>query len=91
MLQIIKQLNASSPERCTIESGPYSFHYLIAGAIDAQKVIFLVFTEKSYPKRLAYNYLDELMKEFQNLYSNQIESPSLRPYAFIKFGACATS
>jgi vesicle transport protein SEC22 len=29
------------------------------------------------------------MKEFQNLYSNQIESPSLRPYAFIKFGAHA--
>jgi hypothetical protein len=51
MLQIIKQLTASSPERCTIESGPYSFHYLIAGAVDAQKVIFLVFTEKSYPKR----------------------------------------
>ena len=60
--------------------------YLIAGSNDQQKVIFLVFTEKSYPKRLAYNYLEELCKEFQNLYSNQIEQPTLRPYAFIKFG-----
>jgi len=83
--KIIKQLNTSSPERCTIESSPYAFHYLIAGSSDQQKVIFLVFTEKSYPKRLAYNYLEELCKEFQNLYSNQIEQPTLRPYAFIKF------
>ena len=40
----------------------------------------------SGPSRsLAFNYLEELLKEFQSKYQDEVESAS-RPYAFIKFG-----
>lgn len=41
-------------------------------------------TEKAYPKRLAFDYLDELRREFFQLYGSQITSAS-RPYEFIRF------
>ena len=36
--------------------------------------------------RLAFNYLEELLKEFNSKFRDEVESAS-RPYAFIKFGA----
>lgn len=36
--------------------------------------------------RLAFNYLEELQREFMNKFRDEIGSAS-RPYAFIKFGA----
>jgi hypothetical protein len=36
--------------------------------------------------RLAFNYLEELLKEFNTKFRDEVESAS-RPYAFIKFGA----
>ena len=55
------------------------FHYVIEG-----DVIYLVLVEKAYPKKLAFQYLDELSKEFNSLYGPQIDQVT-RPYAFIKF------
>ena len=55
------------------------FHYLIDG-----DVVYLTLVEKAYPKKLAFQYLDELSKEFNSLYGTQIEGVT-RPYAFIKF------
>lgn len=49
-------------------------------------VCFLVLTERAYPKRLAFNYLEELQKEFNLLYANEVDAAT-RPYAFIKFDA----
>ena len=63
----------------TIESGSFTFHYIIEG-----DVVYLVLVDKSYPKKLAYQYLEELAKEFTSLYGQQIEGVA-RPYAFIKF------
>ncbi len=40
---------------------------------------------QSYPKKLAYEYLDELQNEFGRLYGGQVDAAA-RPYAFIKFG-----
>lgn len=40
-----------------------------------------------YPKKLAFEYLDELAGEFGRLYGSQVEATQ-RPYAFIKFGGC---
>jgi len=40
--------------------------------------------DKSFDKRLAYAYLDELQKEFTSLYEGQIETVK-RPYFFIRF------
>ncbi|KAJ1625834.1 R-SNARE [Pavlovales sp. CCMP2436] len=77
--RIFKQLTNSSPGRLSIETGSEIFHYLIEGG-----VCYLVLTERAYPKRLAFNYLEELQKEFNLLYATEVDSAT-RPYAFIKF------
>jgi hypothetical protein len=69
----------------SIESGPCTFYYLIAG-----NTCFLTLTEKGYPKKLAFQYLEELAREFGQLYGNQVDGVT-RPYAFIKFGASKLS
>ncbi|KAK9823230.1 hypothetical protein WJX72_001198 [[Myrmecia] bisecta] len=68
-----------APSRSSLESGPFVFHYIIEGG-----VCYLTLAEKSYPKKLAYQYLEELQGEFTRLYGSQIDTVA-RPYAFIKF------
>jgi vesicle transport protein SEC22 len=71
------------PERLSAEAGAHTFHVL-----NQAGVCFLTLAERSYPKKLAYQYLEELANEFNRLYGgNQVDNVS-RPYAFIKFGAC---
>lgn len=41
--------------------------------------------DRSYPKKLAFQYLEDLKNEFERVNGNQIETAA-RPYAFIKFG-----
>jgi vesicle transport protein SEC22 len=80
---VIKSLAQSKtsavPPKMTVESGNYFFHYLINSG-----VCYFTLAEKGYPKKLAYQYLEELFKEFTSMYHSEIESVS-RPYAFIKF------
>merc|ERR1711865_560247 len=68
-----------APARVSVESGGSVFHY-----INQDGVCYMCLTEKSYPKRLAFNYLEELLKEFNSKFRDEVESAS-RPYAFIKF------
>lgn len=63
-----------------MESGPFTFHYIIDN-----DVCYLTLVDKSYPKKLAFQYLEELQREFYSLYGHDIEKAT-RPYAFIKFG-----
>lgn len=70
---------SGQPRRMTLEAGNMTFHYTIAG-----NVCFLTVADKSYPKRLAYEYLEELQNEFGRLYGSQVDAAA-RPYAFIKF------
>ncbi|KAK6194901.1 vesicle-trafficking protein SEC22b [Patella vulgata] len=67
------------PTRCSLESGPYIFHYLIE-----RGVCFLVLCDKSFSKRLAYTFLEDIQLEFMNQYSTRVETVS-RPYSFIEF------
>uniref|UniRef100_A0A6U1I5Q4 Longin domain-containing protein n=1 Tax=Tetraselmis chuii TaxID=63592 RepID=A0A6U1I5Q4_9CHLO len=78
---IIKKLSLSQapPSRMSYESGPCFFHYIIEGG-----VCFLTLAERGYPKKLAYQYLEELQSEFTRLYGTKMETVA-RPYAFIKF------
>lgn len=41
--------------------------------------------ERAYPKKLAFQYLEDLKNEFERVNGGQIETAA-RPYAFIKFG-----
>ncbi|CEP18707.1 hypothetical protein [Parasitella parasitica] len=77
---IFKRLNINSEPRCSIESGKYVFHYIIEGS-----VCYLCICEQSYPRKLAFSYLEELAKEFNMSYGNEADKPGLRPYAFVKF------
>ena len=77
--KIVKQLTHASPSKSTIDAGAAHFHYINGGG-----VCYLCLTDKSYPKRLAFNYLEELQKEFVSRYIGDVEGAT-RPYAFIKF------
>lgn len=77
--QLFRKLNEHSPSRCSLEAGPMMFHYLIV-----QGVCYLILSEASYSKKLAYSYLEELQAEFSELYGKRVATVS-RPYAFIEF------
>lgn len=47
--------------------------------------MYLVITDKSYPRKLAFSYLDELSKEFWTSYGPKVEG-TRKPYAFVGFG-----
>lgn len=47
--------------------------------------MFLTIADKSYPRKLAFSYLEELAKEFANTYGAKVETVR-KPYAFVGFG-----
>ncbi|KAL9242315.1 hypothetical protein vseg_016330 [Gypsophila vaccaria] len=69
----------NDPSRMSVESGPYVFHYIIEG-----RVCYLTMCDRAYPKKLAFQYLEDLKNEFERVNGSQIETAA-RPYAFIKF------
>ncbi|TCD71364.1 SNAP receptor [Steccherinum ochraceum] len=76
---IFRRITGNAEPRCSIESGQYTLHYLIA-----DNVVYLVITDKSYPRKLAFSYLDELSKEFATSYGAKVEAVR-KPYAFVGF------
>ncbi|XP_023016827.1 vesicle-trafficking protein SEC22 [Leptinotarsa decemlineata] len=76
---LFRKLGPQSPPRCTIETGPYLFHYLIE-----YEVCYLVLCEKNYSKRLAYSYLEDIAQEFHSQYGKRVNTVT-RPYTFIEF------
>ena len=54
--------------------------YIIEG-----RVCYLTMCDRAYPKKLAFQYLEDLKNEFERVNGSQIETAA-RPYAFIKFG-----
>ncbi|XP_046567463.1 vesicle-trafficking protein SEC22b-B-like isoform X1 [Haliotis rubra] len=67
------------PTRCSLETGPFIFHYFLE-----RGVCYLVLCEKSFSKRLAYTYLEDLQGEFASQFGSRVETVS-RPYSFIEF------
>ncbi|RKU39724.1 SNAP receptor [Coniochaeta pulveracea] len=79
--QVIRRLNRQSEPQATIESGAYAIHYQIVSDI-----VYIVITDKTYPRKLAFTYLADCASEFANTYpESQLLSPTLRPYAFMEF------
>ncbi|XP_077506032.1 vesicle-trafficking protein SEC22 [Amblyomma americanum] len=76
---LFKKLNNQSFSRSTIETGPYNFHYMIENG-----VCYLVLTEKSFSKRLAFSFLEDLQNEFNSRHGSKVHSVN-RPYSFIEF------
>ncbi|EPQ59626.1 protein transport protein Sec22 [Gloeophyllum trabeum ATCC 11539] len=76
---IFRRITPNSEPRCSIESGPYTLHYYIS-----DNVVFLTIADKSYPRKLAFSYLDELAKEFSLSYGPKVDTVR-KPYAFVGF------
>ncbi|RWS30004.1 vesicle-trafficking protein SEC22b-like protein [Leptotrombidium deliense] len=76
---LFKKLTIDSPSQMTIETGPFLFHYLIDNGI-----CYLVMCEKTFSKRLAFSYLEDLQGEFVNQYGSRVNTVN-RPYSFIEF------
>ena len=78
---ILRRLNRNSEPQASIESGQYNLHYLVSA-----DVVFIVITDASYPRKLAFTYLSDLANEFHTTHpAAQVGSPTLRPYAFMDF------
>lgn len=77
--KLFRTLGHESPQ-ITIESDPYLFHCLIEN-----EICYLCLCEKTFSKRLAYSYLDDLSTEFQQQYGQRLYT-AIRPFSFIEFG-----
>ncbi|KAI8913987.1 hypothetical protein PhCBS80983_g02996 [Powellomyces hirtus] len=77
--QLFKKLSPDSEQRCSIETGNLVFHYLIEFG-----VCYLCLCDRSYPRKLAFAYLEELQHEFNEQYGDQVGTVA-RPYAFVRF------
>jgi len=76
---LCRKLNANSPSRCSIETGPLIFHYQIE-----KGVVYLALCEQGFSKRLAFAYLEDLQNEFDSAHGHRVGIVS-RPYSFIEF------
>lgn len=85
--QILKKLNPRSASKMSIESSSFVFHYTIDRGI-----CYLVLTDKTYPKRLAFLFLEEISRDFVadlnaeygDAWMQTVDTVG-RQYAFIKF------
>ncbi|XP_070681090.1 25.3 kDa vesicle transport protein SEC22-1 isoform X2 [Malus domestica] len=78
---IFKEISrgALPPSRMTIRVDHHCFNYLVEKGI-----AFIALCESSYPRKLAFHYLQDLQKEFEKFDSNLINKIT-RPYSFVKF------
>lgn len=63
----------------SIETGPYYFHYLIDN-----NVCYLTLCDKGFSKKLAFQFLEQIMLEFASQYGSRVQTTT-RPYTFIEF------
>ncbi|KAJ0099156.1 hypothetical protein Patl1_20111 [Pistacia atlantica] len=79
---ILKEISrgALAPSKMTIRVDHKSFHYLMENGI-----CFITLSDSSYPRKLAFHYLQDLQKEFQKFDSDLVDKIT-RPYSFVKFG-----
>lgn len=64
------------------------FLVLVLSYIIAQGVCYLVLCEASFPKKMAFGYLEDLHAEFYDQYGRRVPTVT-RPYSFIEFGKCS--
>ncbi|XP_021955347.1 vesicle-trafficking protein SEC22b-B [Folsomia candida] len=78
---LFRRLTPQSPPQCSIETGPYVFHYLIDS-----DTVYLTLCDKAFSKRLSFTYLEDLATEFQSQFGKKVHTVT-RPYCFIEFDA----
>ncbi|KAG6716890.1 hypothetical protein I3842_04G070900 [Carya illinoinensis] len=63
----------------TIRLDHHCFNYLVENGI-----FFITLCDSSYPRKLAFHYLQDLHQEFEKFDNSLIEKIT-RPYSFVKF------
>jgi vesicle transport protein SEC22 len=85
---ILKKLSHNGgTQKMRIEAGAYHFNYIVT-----QGICYLTLSDKDFPKKLAFNFLQdiqegfiaELERDHGNSWPDKIATVA-RPYAFIKF------
>eukprot|EP00478_Filoreta_tenera_P003075 GABV01003226.1.p1 GENE.GABV01003226.1~~GABV01003226.1.p1 ORF type:complete len:136 (-),score=14.97 GABV01003226.1:33-440(-) len=76
---LLKSFDHTSPSMCSIGAGNYTFHYVIENG-----VCYLALTETSYPRRLVFDFLSAVQKEFEAQHGHEVHQYS-RPYAATTF------
>eukprot|EP00658_Telonema_sp_P-2_P017982 TRINITY_DN1702_c0_g1_i1.p1 TRINITY_DN1702_c0_g1~~TRINITY_DN1702_c0_g1_i1.p1 ORF type:complete len:223 (-),score=61.56 TRINITY_DN1702_c0_g1_i1:408-1076(-) len=74
--QILRMLTHKSPPEMRIDAADHYFLYVIQDGC-----CFLTLSDGRYPKKLAISYLQDLAKEFNQLFGTRVETTT-RPYAF---------
>lgn len=59
--------------------------FLVSSYVIAQGVCYLFLCEASFPKKMAFAYLEDLHSEFYDQYGRRVPTVT-RPYSFIEFG-----
>ncbi|KAI5569988.1 hypothetical protein POPTR_012G140600v4 [Populus trichocarpa] len=78
---ILKEISRGAliPSMMTIRIDHHSLNYLIGNG-----ACFMTLCDSSYPRKLAFHYLQDLQKEFERLDNSLVEKIT-RPYSFVKF------
>ncbi|KAH6686193.1 transport protein sec22 [Plectosphaerella plurivora] len=83
---VLRKVSPNSEPRASLEFHQATLHYLID-----KQIIFLTITDRQYPRNLTFTYLSDLAAEFHQTYpAAQLQSPTLRPYAFMEFDTFIT-
>lgn len=75
---------------CHGQANPSSSSHSTTSYLISDNVVFLTIADKSYPRKLAFSFLDELSKEFASTYGPKVEAVR-KPYAFVGFGQSPAS
>ena len=80
--QLLRKIDRNSAPKGAIEcSTTHTAYYLVSSS-----VIFLVVCDRPYPRDAAFDYLDEVSREFLSTNPQQrVHDPAQRPYAFMDF------
>lgn len=78
--KVVRKLTERSPERLVIDAGD-NFYYAY---VQREQVCVLAVCESVYPKKLAFEYVGELHREFAQRYRSELAGAQ-QPYAFMKF------
>ncbi|XP_021296321.1 25.3 kDa vesicle transport protein [Herrania umbratica] len=78
---LIKEISrgALPPSKMTIRVDHHSFNYLVVNGI-----CFITLCDSSYPRKLAFRYLQDLQKELDK-FDHSLVGKITRPYSFIRF------
>ncbi|KAA8533736.1 hypothetical protein F0562_031253 [Nyssa sinensis] len=78
---ILKEISRGSlePSKMTIQVDHHCFNYMVENGI-----CFITLCDSSYPRKLAFHYLQDLQKEFEKFDMSLIEKIT-KPYSFVRF------